>query len=91
MSTAEQNGFEDRLRRSIEAYHEAALAYAAVKLGLPDRLAAGPATSEQLAAGLGLSAPHLHRFLHGLCAIGLCEEMPGGAFALFSWPTTSAR
>jgi hypothetical protein len=84
MSTAEQNGLEDRLRRSIEAYHEAALAYAAVKLGLPARLAAGPATSEQLAAGLGLSAAHLHRFLRGLCTIGVCEETPGGAFALSS-------
>jgi hypothetical protein len=73
---------EDRLRRSIEAYHEAALAYAAVKLGLPDRLAAGPETSEQLAAALGLSAPHLHRFMRGLCTIGICEEMPGGVFTL---------
>jgi O-methyltransferase len=78
----DHESLEDRLRRSIEAYHEAALAYAAVKLGLPDRLAASPATSEQLAEGLGLSAPHLHRFLRGLCAIGICEEMPGGAFAL---------
>jgi hypothetical protein len=82
MTTPEQNAFEDRLRRSIEAYHESALAYAAVKLGLPDRLAAGPATSGQLAAALGLSAPHLHRFLRGLCAIGICEELADGAFAL---------
>jgi hypothetical protein len=79
---SEQNDFEDRLRGSIEAYHESALVYAAVKLGLPDRLAAGPATAEQLAVALGLSAPHLNRFLRGLCTIGICEEMPGGAFAL---------
>jgi hypothetical protein len=78
----DHESLEDRLRRSIEAYHESALVYAAVKLGLPDRLAAGPLTAEQLAAGLGLSAPHLNRFLRGLCAIGICEEMPGGAFAL---------
>jgi hypothetical protein len=82
MTTAEQNAFEDRLRRSIEAYHESALAYAAVKLGLPDRLAAGPATAEQLAGALGLSAPHLHRVLRGLCTIGACEERADGAFAL---------
>ena len=56
----DQASFEDRLRKQIEAYHEAALVYAAVKLGLPDRLAAGPATAEQLASALGLSAPHLH-------------------------------
>jgi hypothetical protein len=78
----DQASFEDRLRKQIEAYHEAALVYAAVKLGLPDRLAAGPATAEQLASVLGLSAPHLHRFLRGLCGIGICEELPDGAFAL---------
>jgi hypothetical protein len=78
----EQESFEARLRRNIEAYHESALAYAAVKLGLPDTLAAGPRTAEQLAAARGLSPSHLHRFLRGLCAIGICEERAGGAFAL---------
>jgi hypothetical protein len=78
----EQESFEARLRRSIGAYHESALAYAAVKLGLPDRLTAGPATAEQLAAALGLSAPHLHRFLRGLCTLGICEELADGSFAL---------
>jgi O-methyltransferase domain/Dimerisation domain len=78
----DQAAFEERLRRQIDAYHEAALVYAAVKLGLPDRLAAGPATSEQLAASLGLSTPHLTRFLRGLCSLGICEELPDGAFAL---------
>jgi hypothetical protein len=78
----DQDGFEDRLRRQIEAYHESALVYAAVKLGLPDTLAAGPLTAEQLATALGLSAPHLHRFLRGLCTIGICKELADGAFAL---------
>ncbi|MGZ8399824.1 MAG: methyltransferase [Methyloceanibacter sp.] len=78
----DQASFEDRLRKQIEAYHEAALVYAAVKLGLPDRLAAGPATAEQLASALGLSAPHLHRFLRGLSGIGICEELPDDTFAL---------
>ena len=78
----DQASFEDRLRKQIEAYHEAALVYAAVRLGLPDRLAAGPATGEQLAKSLGLSTPHLTRFLRGLCSIGICEELADGAFAL---------
>ncbi len=82
MATAEQDSFEDRLRRHIEAYHEVALLHAAVRLGLPDMLAAGPLTAEQLAAALGLSTPHLTRFLHGLCTIGICEERTDGAFAL---------
>jgi len=81
-SVGEQKAFEERLRRQIEAYHEAALLYAAVKLGLPDRMAARPWTPEQLAEALGLSAPHLVRFLRGFCTIGMCEERSDGSFAL---------
>jgi hypothetical protein len=78
----DQETFEKRLRKQIDAYHEAALVYAAVKLGLPDMLAAKPATAEGLASTLGLSTPYLRRFLRGLCSIGICEETPEGAFAL---------
>ena len=53
-----------------------------MKLGLPDRLAAGATTGEQLAEALQLSAPHLIRVLRGLCTIGICEELAGGSFAL---------
>src|SRR4029079_1158779 len=35
MAGAEQDDLEARIRRSIDAYHEAALVYAAVKVGLP--------------------------------------------------------
>lgn len=73
---------EERLRRAIEAYHEAALAYTAVKLGLPDRLGERPMTADALASALGLSSPHLRRLLRGLATIGVCEELPDGAFAL---------
>ena len=38
MGRGEEETAEDRLRRQIEAYHVSALAYAAVKLGLPDRM-----------------------------------------------------
>ena len=78
----DQASFEDRLRKQIEAYHEAALVYAAVRLELPDRLAVAPSTPAELAKALELSPPHLHRFLRGLCSIGICEELPDGAFAL---------
>jgi hypothetical protein len=79
----EQND-EDRLRSAIEAYHASALAYAAVKLGLPDRMGTRTWTPEALAAELGLSPPHLLRFLRGLASIGICEERAGGSFALTS-------
>ena len=79
----DQASFEDRLRKQIEAYHEAALVYAAVRLGLPDRLAVARSTpSEHLPRRSGCRPPHLHRFLRGLCSIGICEELPDGAFAL---------
>lgn len=78
----EPESFAARLRAQIEAYHEVALIYAAVRLGLPDMLSAGPLTAEQLAAALGLSTPHLHRFLRGLCTIGICKEGVDGTFAL---------
>ncbi|MGB8711375.1 MAG: methyltransferase [Methyloceanibacter sp.] len=73
---------EERLRAAIEAYHASALAYAAVKLGLPDLMGAQPWTAQALAAELGLSAPHLLRFLRGLVTIGICEKRPDASFAL---------
>jgi orsellinic acid C2-O-methyltransferase len=78
----EQGSFEERLRLQIEAYHEAALVYAAVKLGLPDRMGERAWTPEQLAGELGASAPHLFRFLRGLVTLSICKELPDGSFAL---------
>ena len=75
---------EDRLRSAIEAYHASALAYAAVKLGLPEKMGARPWTAEALAKELGLSPPHLLRFLRGLVTLGICEERIEGNFALTS-------
>jgi SAM-dependent methyltransferase len=82
LTESEQEDFEERLRRQIEAYHESALLYAAVKLGLPDRMGKRRWAPEQLAHELTLSAPHLHRVLRGLCTTGLCEERSDQTFAL---------
>lgn len=82
MSKAEQDAFEEKIRRQIEAYHESALVYAAVKLGLPDKMGTRSWTAKQLAAELGLSAPHLVRFLRGLASLGICEERSDREFAL---------
>jgi hypothetical protein len=79
---SEQDAIEARWRRQIEAYHDAALLYAAVKLGLPDRMAGRNWNAERLASELGLSPPHLHRFLRGLVTLGVCAERPDGTFAL---------
>src|SRR5512135_2530799 len=81
-TSSEQRAFEERMRPQIEAYHASALAYAAVKLGLPDRMGERALTAEQLATELGLSAPHLLRFLRGLTTLGICKELPDSTFAL---------
>jgi len=81
MSQSEPDA-EARLRGQIEAYHAAALAYAFVKLGLPETMGTGAWTAERLAEALDLSAPHLLRTLRGLATIGLCAEGPDQTFAL---------
>jgi cyclopropane fatty-acyl-phospholipid synthase-like methyltransferase len=78
---SEQDG-EDRLRSQIEAYHATALAYAAVKLGLPETMGSRSWTADKLAAELSLSPPHLLRFLRGLATLGICEERSDRTFAL---------
>jgi AraC-like DNA-binding protein len=84
MAEAEQDDLEARIRRSIDAYHEAALVYAAVKLGLPEKMGTESWTVEGLATELGLSPPHLARFLRGLASIGICAENAESSFTLTS-------
>jgi hypothetical protein len=81
VSSAEEDA-EERLRAQIEAYHAAALAYAAVKLGLPDKMGERAWAADRLAKELGLSTPHLDRFLRGLVTHGICTEQGDGTFAL---------
>lgn len=84
MNNVDEESAEDWLRRQIEAYHVSALAYAAVKLGLPDRMGTRAHTTEALAAETSLSPPHLLRFLRGLASLGMCAEGPDGSFTLTS-------
>jgi SAM-dependent methyltransferase len=74
--------FEERLGLKIAAYHDAALLHAAIVLGLPERMEQRGIAADALATELGLSAPHLRRFLRGLASLGLCAEGPDGTFAL---------
>ena len=60
---SEQNALEEQLRLKIEAYHDSALLYAAAKLRLPETMRTRAWTADALAGELGLSPPHLHRFL----------------------------
>ena len=56
--------------------------HAIARLGIAERLAGGPATSEELAAGLGLHAGALYRVLRLLCGYGIFHEDGGRRFRL---------
>lgn len=70
------------LRDLLEGYRGTALLYVAAKLKIADQLTAGPRSNRELSEALGTHAPSLHRVLRGLVAIGVCSEIPGGAFEL---------
>jgi hypothetical protein len=55
---------------------------AVCELGIPDRLADGPRTVEDLAAATDAHAPSLHRVLRVLAGKGVFVEGEGGTFAL---------
>jgi hypothetical protein len=82
MADGKQTDLEERLRRSIEAYHESALLFTAVTARIPDLLNLGGRTPEMLATELGLKPEPLRRFLRGLATIQLCEELEDGRFVL---------
>jgi hypothetical protein len=55
---------------------------AAVKLGIVDALAKGPATSAALASTLGLDPGATYRLLRALSGLGICEHRDDDHFAL---------
>src|SRR5437660_321663 len=61
-----------------------AIVYAAAKTGLADRLSTAPRTAAELAGGMGLHAPTLHRFMRTLAGLGILSEREGQRFALTS-------
>jgi len=72
----------DRLARLADGYLVTQLLFAAVALGVPEALAAGPRSADDLAAELGAAPGPLHRVLRGLAAEEVVEERPDGRFAL---------
>src|SRR5687768_14661549 len=56
--------------------------YAVARLGIADVLAAGPRSSTEVAAELGVSPDATHRLLRACAAIGLFHEGGDGRFAL---------
>jgi hypothetical protein len=66
----------------IGGYWAAQVACAAASLELPDHLAAGPKTAEDLAQAAEAHAPSVRRLLRAMVSLGLCTQAADGRFAL---------
>jgi hypothetical protein len=61
------------LQSLLGGYRNTALLYLAAKLKIPDLLADGPRSSQELSEILNANAPALHRTLRGLVVLGICS------------------
>lgn len=71
-----------RVAKLMDGYLVTQLLYVAVKLGIIDALAGGPATAAELAATTGAEPRALNRVLRGLAAEAILDEQTGQRFAL---------
>jgi len=55
---------------------------AAARLRVPDHLAAGPRSAEEIALGVGADPSALHRLMRGLASVGVLTHVANGKFAL---------
>lgn len=67
--------------RLVNGFRAFQMVAAACRLRLPDLLAAGPKTADELAAHTGTHSSSLHRMLRALSAWGVFAETPDGRFA----------
>ena len=70
-----------RVAEMIGAFMESRLLLVATELGIPDELADGPRTAQELAERTNANADVLHRFLRALATEGVFVEGPPGTFA----------
>ncbi|HKX84247.1 MAG TPA: methyltransferase, partial [Pyrinomonadaceae bacterium] len=86
MSTSQQTQTEipphAQLVQMASAYWVSKIIYAAAKLDLADRLAAGAMSAEELAAPTGTHAPSLHRLMRTLASLGVLTEVEEQRFEL---------
>lgn len=70
------------LRRMVSGYARTQELYTTVKLGIPDQLAAGPMTAEDMAGKIGAHPKALYRFLRLLVARGWVNQENDDRFSL---------
>jgi SAM-dependent methyltransferase len=72
----------DELAKLISGYKTTQAIYVVAKLGIADRLAAGPRTATELAGDAKVHGRSLFRVLRMLASRGIFMEQPDGRFAL---------
>jgi DNA-binding IclR family transcriptional regulator len=70
------------LRRLAGSYRASQAIYAMVALGVPDALAAGPASVTQIAASVGADRAAMTRLLRALGDLGILSREGDGRFGL---------
>lgn len=81
-ATQEERAAAGAMLRMIWGVHISRAVYVAAELGIPDLLAAGPATAAHLAKATQAHEPSLYRVLRLLASLGVLTEHDGGAFSL---------
>ena len=70
------------LRQLVNGYRPAQAIHVAVVLGVPDELANGPRSADELAQATGAHADSLYRLLRALASVGVLHEDDGRRFSL---------
>jgi hypothetical protein len=70
------------LRRLVNGYQVSQALHVATVLGVPDLLASGPRSSDELAAETDADTDALYRLLRALAAVGVLHEEEGRRFSL---------
>jgi hypothetical protein len=70
----------DRAYQLINGFRATQMVRAVAELKIPDLVAAGPLSSEELAASVGVQPEPLRRVLRALVALGVFTENEGGRF-----------
>ena len=82
MNSSDDTQRASHLLRLINGSWIAQACYVIVRLRVPDLLASGPRSAEDLAAATGAHAPSLRRLLNALCSVDLCAQRDDGTFEL---------
>lgn len=82
MTSSEDSQRASHLLRLINGSWVAQACYVMARLRVPDLLASGARSAEDLAEAAGAHAPSLRRLLNALCSVDLCTQRDDGTFEL---------